>query len=94
MDFVPLLLQVISGALGGNVAGHLLKSLSLGLLGNTLAGAVGGGIGSQIAGEIFPSATAVGALDPSAAMIQILGGSLGGAVLVAAIGMIRSTPAQ
>ena len=45
---VPFLIQVISGAVGGNVAGAALKNLNLGVLGNTLAGVVGGGIGGQL----------------------------------------------
>ena len=47
MDIVTLLVQLISGALGGNVAGSLLKNLSLGTVGNSLAGIVGGGLGGQ-----------------------------------------------
>ena len=39
---LPLLIQLASGAIGGNVAGNLLKTLSLGVLGNSVAGIVGG----------------------------------------------------
>ncbi|RUO98209.1 hypothetical protein [Hyphomicrobium sp.] len=94
MEYIPLLLQVVSGALGGNVAGSLLKSLSLGMLGNTITGIVGGGIGSLIVDEVFSSASGMGVLSPIDAMIQILGGSLGGAVLVAAVSAFRSTAAK
>jgi uncharacterized membrane protein YeaQ/YmgE (transglycosylase-associated protein family) len=45
---LPLLIQLASGALGGNVAGSLLKNLSLGTLGNSVAGAVGGGLGGTL----------------------------------------------
>ena len=43
MDIVSLVVQLVSGAIGGNLAGSLLKNLSLGALGNSLAGAIGGG---------------------------------------------------
>ena len=33
-----LIIQLISGAVGGNVAGSLLKNISLGTLGNSLVG--------------------------------------------------------
>jgi uncharacterized membrane protein YeaQ/YmgE (transglycosylase-associated protein family) len=45
---VNLIIQLIAGAVGGNAAGGLLKNISLGPLGNTVAGAAGGGIGGSI----------------------------------------------
>ena len=59
MDIVSLLIQLVSGALGGNVAGALLKNLSLGTVGNSLAGIVGGGLGGTILSSMLhlPSAT-------------------------------------
>ena len=48
MDIITLLIQLVSGALGGNIAGSMLKNMSLGTLGNTIAGIVGGGLGGQI----------------------------------------------
>ncbi|MBC8020484.1 MAG: hypothetical protein H7X78_04625, partial [Methyloceanibacter sp.] len=50
MDLTSLLVQVVSGALGGNAAGAALKQYSLGVLGNTIAGAIGGGIVGQLIG--------------------------------------------
>ena len=44
-----LLIQAVSGAVGGNVAGGLLKNLNLGVLGNSVAGIVGGGLGGSLA---------------------------------------------
>src|SRR5262245_14816568 len=46
--FTNLLIQVIAGAIGGNVAGGASKELSLGTAGNTIAGAIGGGVGGQL----------------------------------------------
>ena len=45
---VSLIIQLISGAVGGNIVGMLLKDLDLGPVGNSIAGIIGGGIGGQI----------------------------------------------
>jgi hypothetical protein len=45
MNIISLIIQVISGAVGGNVAGAAMKESSLGTLGNSIAGIVGGGVG-------------------------------------------------
>ena len=41
MNLLPLIIQLVSGAIGGNIAGGALKNLSLGPLGNSIAGIVG-----------------------------------------------------
>lgn len=48
MDITPLIIQLISGAAGGNAAGTYAKDTGLSPLGNTIAGALGGGVGGQI----------------------------------------------
>ena len=91
MDIVTLLIQLISGALGGNVAGGLLKNLSLGTVGNSLAGIVGGGLGGQVLGSLLNlPAVGGGALDPIAILTQVASGGVGCGVLMAVIGLIRS----
>ena len=98
MDIVTLLIQLVSGALGGNVAGSLLKNLSLGTLGNSLAGFVGGGLAGQVLGSALNLPAAVGgasgALDPMAIITQLLTGGAGGGTLMAIIGMVRSAMAK
>jgi uncharacterized membrane protein YeaQ/YmgE (transglycosylase-associated protein family) len=94
MEYVPLLIQLISGALGGNIAGSLLKNVSLGTLGNSIAGIVGGGIGGQILEQVFNTAVAGGTLDPVAIITQILGGGVGGGILMAIVGAIRNAVAK
>ena len=42
-----LIIQLISGAVGGNVAGAAMKEKSLGTVGNSIAGIVGGVGGGQ-----------------------------------------------
>jgi uncharacterized membrane protein YeaQ/YmgE (transglycosylase-associated protein family) len=51
---VNLIIQLISGAVGGNVVAAAAKNIDLGTLGNTIAGAIGGGVGGQILGMLLP----------------------------------------
>ncbi len=81
---VPLLIQLASGAAGGNVAGAVLKNLSLGTLGNSIAGIAGGGIGGFILNAI-----ASGAAD--GIIGQIAGGGVGGAIVMAIVGFIKQS---
>ena len=53
MDLTALIIQLISGAIGGNAVGAAAKESSLGPLGNTIAGALGGGIGGQILSSVL-----------------------------------------
>jgi uncharacterized membrane protein YeaQ/YmgE (transglycosylase-associated protein family) len=62
MDIANLLIQVLSGAVGGNIGGILNKAKSLGPLLNTVLGAVGGVGGGQLLGgsltDLLGNATA------------------------------------
>ena len=53
MDLTTLLVQVVSGAAGGNIAGMLNKAKSLGPLVNTILGALGGVGGGQLLGQVL-----------------------------------------
>jgi len=88
---INLILQLVSGAAGGNIAGGLLKQYSLGPLGNSIAGIVGGGVGGQLLGMMLGGATGAAAAGPDIGSIitQIIGGGVGGGVLMAIIGLIR-----
>jgi len=50
MDLTNLLIQAVSGAVGGNLGGLLNKAKSLGPLLNSVLGAVGGVGGGQLLG--------------------------------------------
>ena len=45
MNLISLIIEAVSGAVGGNIAGAAMKEKSLGTLGNSIAGIVGGGLG-------------------------------------------------
>src|SRR5690606_35623035 len=48
MDFTAILIQLVSGAVGGNVGGMLNKAKSLGPMLNSVLGGVGGVAGGQL----------------------------------------------
>lgn len=92
MDIVTLIIQLVAGAVGGNVAGAAVKQYSLGTVGNSIAGIVGGGIGGQILTAIIPAlgaAAAGGSLDIGSIIGQIVGGGVGGGVLMVIVGIIK-----
>lgn len=39
-EYLPLMIQLSSGAIGGNLAGSLMKKFSLGTLGNSTVGMI------------------------------------------------------
>jgi uncharacterized membrane protein YeaQ/YmgE (transglycosylase-associated protein family) len=96
MDITNLLVQLLSGAVGGNVAGAAMKKSNLGTLGNSIAGIIGGGLGAQILSALGMAGIAAG--DPAATAMSleqiasnVAGGGVGGAVLIAIIGAIRKS---
>jgi uncharacterized membrane protein YeaQ/YmgE (transglycosylase-associated protein family) len=89
MDVATLLVQLVSGALGGNAAGAVMKKFSLGTVGNSVVGILGGGLG----GQIFAMLGAGGADDAGMGAGSIVSnfatGGVGGAALLAIIGAIK-----
>lgn len=93
MNLLPLIIQLLSGAAGGNLAGKLMKSSSLGTLGNSIAGILGGGIGGQILGALG-LAMGDGGMDLTSIIGSVAGGGVGGGVLMAIIGFIKKAMAK
>ena len=88
---INLLIQIASGAIGGNVAGAASKDINLGTLGNTIAGAVGGGVGGQILTALLPMlANAGSTVDIGALIGQMAGGGVAGAVLTPIVGLVKN----
>jgi len=98
---IPLIIQLISGAVGGNIAGAILKNFNLGPIGNSIAGLVGGGIGGQLLTMLISSGTASSAasavagamssgLDMSSILSSVGGGGIGGAIVMVIVGLIKS----
>ena len=83
---VGIIVNLVSGAVGGNLAGALMKNFSLGTLLNSVVGILGGGLGGQLLGML-------GAMPADGGLAGILGtvgsGAVGGGVLMAVVGMIK-----
>ncbi|MEI9944191.1 MAG: hypothetical protein WDN26_08180 [Chitinophagaceae bacterium] len=86
MDILPLVIQLASGAVGGNIAGKLMPKFSLGTLGNSITGILGGGIGGQLLGLL---GIGTGGMDVAGILTSILGGTAGGGVLLAIVGFVK-----
>jgi len=84
---ISLVLQIISGAIGGQVAGLGKQGLGTGL--NTLVGGVGGLILGQIA-SLITGTVAASDLTLAALASNIIGGGVGGFVLTYIVGWIKT----
>jgi uncharacterized membrane protein YeaQ/YmgE (transglycosylase-associated protein family) len=94
MDIVSLLISLISGAVGGNIAGAAMKDKSLGTLGNSIAGIVGGGLGGALLRAVGMFMQSGGTLDPGAIIGNIAGGGIGGAILLIVVSLIKGAMAR
>ncbi len=88
-----ILINLISGAVGGNVAGGLLKKMSLGTIGNSLSGIAGGGIGGWLLNSVLGLGGAAGGsiMDAGIGAIvsQIAGGGVGGGAVMVIVSLLR-----
>ncbi len=89
MNAVGMIIQLLSGAVGGNIAGSFLKQYDLGLIGNSIAGILGGGLGGQILAMLLGGGAAAGGFDIGFILMQVVGGGVGGGVLMLIVGIIR-----
>src|SRR5713101_6139198 len=99
MNIASLLIQLISGAAGGNAAGAMLKQFSLGPVGNSILGLIGGGVGGQLvhmlaAGGAGSAAAATSGLDLGSIISNVAGGGVGGSILMIIVGLIKSKMAK
>ena len=96
----PLIIQLISGAVGGNIAGAILKQFNLGPIGNSIAGLIGGGVGGHLlgmltSGRAAAAASAVsGGSGPDVSSILSSVGGVGGAIVMLVVGQIKSQMAK
>lgn len=90
---VNLIVQLVSGAVGGNIAGAVLKQFSLGTLLNSVVGIVGGGLGGQILSMLL-GVGGGGGLDIGSIISQVAGGGVGGAILMVIVGIIKKALAK
>lgn len=79
---IHIIIGLLSGAVGGNLAGSLLKKFSMGTLWNSVVGIIGGGLGSQLLGML--------GIDIGGIPGILAGGGVGGGVLMTIIGVIKN----
>ena len=88
-SLLPIILQLVAGAIGGNVGGAAMKNASMGGLGNTIAGAIGGLGGGSLLGPMLGMAS-TGGFDIG----NIAASGIGGIVLQIIAGLIKSKMAS
>jgi uncharacterized membrane protein YeaQ/YmgE (transglycosylase-associated protein family) len=89
-----LLISLVSGAVGGNVAGGLLKNYNLGTIWNSVVGILGGGLGGQILSVLNLGGQAAPTLDLSNILSNVGSAGVGGAVLMIVVGLIKKMMAK
>ena len=88
-----ILINLITGALGGAAVGKSSPKFDLGTIGNIISGLVGGGVLGQIATLALPAVVAAaqsGNLSIGGIVSQAIAGGAGGAILTAVIGAIKN----
>ena len=81
------IISLLCGAGGGNLAGALMKKLSLGTLGNSIVGILGGATGQGIMSQL-------GALTGNGVGDAIIGGGVGGGGLMAIVALVKKVLAK
>jgi uncharacterized membrane protein YeaQ/YmgE (transglycosylase-associated protein family) len=82
-------ISLITGAIGGNIAGAVFKNLSLGTIGNTVAGVLGGGAGTVILNAVLGSGAAGGTV-----VGDIASSGVGSVVVMLIVGFIKNAMAK
>ena len=91
-----ILINLITGALGGVAAGKASPTFDLGMVGNIISGLVGGGVLGQIVPLLLPAVAAAaqsGNFSIGGIISQVIAGGAGGAILTAIIGAIKNKAA-
>jgi uncharacterized membrane protein YeaQ/YmgE (transglycosylase-associated protein family) len=98
------IINAIAGAVGGNLAGSVLKNLDAGWLTKSIAGVVGGSAGGQILGMLPPEMVAgmakmmegqsVMGLDLNNLAGGVASGGVGGAIALAIWGYVKKMMAR
>jgi uncharacterized membrane protein YeaQ/YmgE (transglycosylase-associated protein family) len=93
MDYLPLIIQLISGAAGGNIIASIVKSLDMGTVLNSILGVVGGGLGGQLLGMVGLDSAAAAAgsssMDIGSILGSVAGGGVGGGALLGVVSLIK-----
>jgi hypothetical protein len=92
-QLIPLVIQLIGGAAGGNIVGALLKNANLSAILRTILGIVGGVGGGQLAGLLPMLQDLLGAQAGTGGQIVGNAGAsaAGGALLTLIVGLIKQS---
>lgn len=85
VGLISFLLSLLSGAVGGNVAGNAMKKYDLGMTGNTVAGLFGGAIGGPIVNMMMMHPESMFGV-----ISNMLGSGVGGAIMMIVVGLIKN----
>jgi hypothetical protein len=91
-----ILINLITGALGGVGAGKASSTFDLGMVGNIISGLIGGGVLGQVVPLMLPAVAAAaqsGNLSIGGIISHVIAGGAGGAILTAIIGAIKNKAA-
>ena len=78
---VELLISLVSGAVGGNIAGAIMNDKSLGTLWNSVVGILGGGLGGSALGLL--------GIDAAGIIGNIAASGVGGAILLFIVSLFK-----
>ena len=90
---IPIVVQILGGGVGGNLAGLLLKNIDLTKLVQTIVGIVGGVLGGQATGLTGVIESVLGAGGAGELFGNAGASGIGGALLVAIVGFIKKAMA-
>jgi uncharacterized membrane protein YeaQ/YmgE (transglycosylase-associated protein family) len=92
IDITTLVVHLVSGVIGAIIAGAIFGRISLGGLGNAVAGLIGGAVGGALLTKLFtlPEASFAAGMEPMAIAHQAAAGAGSGFVVLMALGIFRS----
>ena len=85
---IPLIIQAVSGMVGGGVVGGMIKNAAMQMLPKLLAGGIGGIGGASILGSLMGGGDASSAMDMGSIISNVGGGLVGGGALSGIAGMV------
>ena len=92
---MDLIISLLGGAAGGNIAGGAMKNYNLGTLWNSVVGILGGGLGSQLLGALGMLGGSGGsAMDLGNIGANVASSGVGGAVLLVIVGLVKKMIAK
>lgn len=90
--WLPIIIQVVAGLIGGNLAGSGMKKGSLGTTLSTIIGGVGGLGGGQLLGALGVGGSS--STDLMSIISDVVGGGAGGAILTGVASLLKGGAKQ